>query len=104
MEAIEVVDTNLLIEGKTGVTTAFNVVEYPKALEANAEVLWPSREDYVTAIGIMIDLLKAGTPVPALDVLIASMCINRGFKLLTKDDHFNAIMSVRATFKLKVVK
>ncbi len=104
MEATEVLDTNLLMEGRAGLTTAFNVVEYPKSLERNVEVLWPVREDFVAAIGIMIDLLNAGTPVPAVDVLVAAMCINRGFKLLTKDEHFAAIRSVRATFKLSVAK
>jgi hypothetical protein len=52
----------------------------------------------------MVDLLKSGTPVPAIDVMIAATCINRGHKLLTKDEHFNAIRAVRTTFKLAVVK
>jgi len=104
METTEVLDTNLLIEGRTGLTTAFNVVEYPKALETKNEILWPTREDHVAAISIMVDLLKAGTPVPAIDVLIAAVCINRGLKLLTKDNHFKAIISVRSEFKLNLVK
>ena len=104
METREVLDTNLLIEGKTGLTTAFNVIEYPKALESKGEILWPTREDHVAAISIMVDLLKAGTPIPAIDVLIAAVCINRGLKLLTKDNHFKAVTSVRSEFKLSVLK
>lgn len=103
MEENEILDTSLLIEGKTGLTTAFNVVEYPKALEQKVEVVWPAKEDFMTAIGIMVDLLKSGTPVPALDVLIAAICVNRGFKLLTKDEHFRAIGSVRPAFRLSLV-
>ena len=103
MESNEVLDTNLLIEGKTGLTTAFNLVEYPKALEAKNEILWPTREDHVAAISIMVDLLKAGTPIPAIDVLISAVCINRDLKLLTKDNHFKAVTSVRPALKLKIL-
>jgi len=104
METREVLDTTLLIEGKIGLTTAFNVVEYPKALESENDVLWPEREDHVTGIPIMVDLLKAGTPLPATDVLIAAVCIKRGFKLLTKDTHFKNMKSVRPSFKLQLLK
>lgn len=104
METPEVLDTNLLIEGKTGLTTAFNIAEYPKAPEAEIEILWPTKEDHLTAIDIMVALLKDGTPLPAIDVLIAAVCINRGFKLMTKDNHFKAIASVRSDFKLNVLK
>lgn len=104
MEADEVLDTNLLMEGKTGLTTAFNVVEYPKALERGVEVLWPERRDFVTAIEIMVGLLRRGTPLPAIDVLIAAMCVNRGLTLATKDEHFEHIRAVRRDFDLRLLE
>ena len=77
MEKDEVVDTNLLMEGKGKLTTIFNLIEYPKALERELEILWPKKEDFYKSIEIMNKLLKEGRPVPVIDVLIASMCINR---------------------------
>jgi len=104
MEAHEILDTNLLIEGKTGATTAFNIVEYPKALEGNVEVIWPNRPDFLTAVEIMVDLLKAGTPIPAIDVLIAAICLNRGLRLATSDRHFHHIKAIREGFDLHITE
>ncbi len=36
----------------------------------------------------MVKLREVGKPVPAIDVLIAAICIRRDLKLLTKDKHF----------------
>lgn len=102
MDETEVIDTNLLIEGRVGLTTAFNIVEYPKALEKKIEVLWPVKADFLTATEIMIDLMKSRTPVPALDILVAAICLNRRFKLATKDEHFKVIKAVRQDLNLSL--
>lgn len=104
MEAREVLDTSLLIEGRVGLTTAFNIVEHPKALEGRVEVIWPNRSDFLTAVEIMVDLLKAGTPIPAIDVLIAATCLDRGLGLATKDKHFHHIKAVREGFDVRIVE
>ena len=103
MEKDEVVDTNLLMEGKGKLTTIFNLIEYPKALERELEILWPKKEDFYKSIEIMNKLLKEGKPVPVIDVLIASMCINRGLKLLTRDKHFRWIKEIEPHFKVKII-
>jgi len=103
MEENEVVDTSLLIDGRSGLTTAFNAVEYPKALERKGiEVLWPVKEDFLAAISIMIDLLTLGKPIPAIDVLIAATCIRRGLGLASKDQHFEIIKSIRPEFRANI--
>ena len=105
METRKVLDTNLLIEGESGLTTILNVIEYPKSLEKQYnEVIWPSRSDYITAIEIMVALLDSGKPVPAIDVLIAAICLNRKFTLLTRDQHFKYIKSVRKELSLQIKK
>ncbi len=105
MEESSIIDTSLLIEGKTGLTTAFNAVEYPKALEREGiEVLWPVRDDFLAAIAIMVDLLHVGKPVPAIDVLIAATCLQRGLTLSTKDQHFEIIKSLRPQLKVNMLK
>jgi predicted nucleic acid-binding protein len=62
-----------------------------------------TKEDFYKSIEIMTSLLKVGKPIPAIDVIIASMCINRKFSLLTKDEHFKWIKEVESEFKIKLV-
>lgn len=103
METNKVIDTNLLIEGETGLTTIFNVIEYPKALEKqDIEVIWPTRRDYLTAIEIMVGLLESGRPIPAIDVLISAVCINRKLMLVTRDHHFGYVKSVKEELSVKI--
>jgi tRNA(fMet)-specific endonuclease VapC len=105
METSKVLDTNILIEGETGITTILNIIEYPKSLENQEnEILWPSREDYLTAIDIMVLLLGSGKPVPAIDVMVSAICVNRKLTLVTKDKHFNYIKSVKEDFLLEIRK
>ncbi len=83
-----------------GYTTILNIVEFPKALEMKLRVVYPSVEDYRLAVVIAKDLIKAGTPVPAVDIVIAAVALNRGFVLVTEDKHFAYIQSVREDLEL----
>lgn len=90
-------DTNVLIDaaksGKTlnGYTTALNVVEFPRALELGLTVITPSLEDYLLAVRISQVMVRKGTPVPAVDAVVAAVAINRELTLVTKDKHFEWI-------------
>jgi len=99
---------NLLKSGKQtakGFTTIFNVVEFPKTLVLNElGVIYPTVEDYDEALRISASLLSVGKPLPAIDVLIASICIRRGLILHTADEHFRHVKSVRREFKVEVTK
>jgi len=109
MEEI-VYDTNRLISylkaNKThfkGLTTIFNIIEFPKALELNnLDVVYPTIDDYNESLKISVALLKKGKPLPTIDILIATMCIRRDLTLSTLDQHFINIKSVRNDFKLKL--
>ncbi|MFP3909896.1 MAG: type II toxin-antitoxin system VapC family toxin [Archaeoglobaceae archaeon] len=101
-------DTNKLIdayknsEDLRGYTTVLNLVEFPKALELDLEVIYPSRKDYDLALMISTQLLRAGKPIPAVDTVIAATCLNNKLKLATKDKHFLAIKEVRSDFEVEV--
>jgi len=107
-----VYDTNLLINllknGKftvKGFTTIFNIIEFPKALDLRElGVIYPTLDDYDESLKIAASLLRKGKPLPAVDVLIASICIRRGLKLQTRDRHFMSIKSVRQEFRLELTK
>ncbi len=95
-------DTSALIElykrrtkRPKGYTTILNIVEFPKALEIkDLMVIYPNPDDYKLAIVIAKNLLKAGKPVPAIDIVIAAIAVNRRMRLLTKNRHFQLIKEV----------
>ena len=101
-------DTNKLIEAYKsnkdiqGYTTIFNLIEFPKALELDLIVLYPSKSDYNLALKISTELLKIGKPVPAIDVIISAISINRGLKLVTKDKHFLFVKDVIKDFNVQI--
>lgn len=110
MEEI-VYDTNQLINhlktGKTsfkGLTTIFNIIEFPKALELKElEVIYPTIDDYNESLRISTALVKKCKPLPIIDILIATICIRRDLALCTEDQHFTNMKSVRNDFKLKLI-
>jgi len=85
-----------------GYTTIFNLIEFPKALELDLIVLYPSKSDYNLALKISTELLKIGKPVPAIDVIISAISINRGLKLVTKDKHFLFVKDVIKDFNVQI--
>ena len=111
MEEI-VYDTNQLIDalkqGKldlAGFTTVFSVIEFPKALEfEQMTVIYPNLEDYQESLEISSALLQRGNPLPAIDILIAAVCLRRDLTLKTRDSHFAAVKKVRRDFKLELKK
>ena len=107
-----VYDTNQLINflksGKhnvRGFTTILNIIEFPKALDLKElAVIYPTLDDYDESLKISAALLRRGTPLPAVDILIASICIRRNLTLCTIDKHFTNIKSVRNTFNLELAR
>jgi tRNA(fMet)-specific endonuclease VapC len=102
-------DTNRLIdayrerETLDGYTTILNLIEFPKAIEFNLRVLFPSESDYHLALIISTELIKIGKPIPAVDSVIAAVTLNNKLKLITKDKHFLTVKEVRKSFKVDVI-
>lgn len=105
-------DTSALIdllksgkEAARGFTTILNIVEFPKALGLKElDILYPTIEDYNEALKIAVSLLKIGKPVPAVDILIAAVCLRKGLLLLTSDVHFTHIKSIKSEFKVRLIE
>ncbi|WP_297535057.1 PIN domain-containing protein [Thermococcus sp.] len=102
-------DTNVLIEmvkGTTnaskGYTTTLNLVEYPKGVVLDLGVLIPTPKEYALAVELSEKLVKKGTPIPAVDIVIAAVAINRGLTLVTMDKHFSEIKKVAPELKLEL--
>jgi len=78
-------------------------MEFPKAMEFNLRVLFPSKSDYYLSLRISIELQKAGKPIPAINSLIAAIVLNNKLKLVTRDNHFLLIEKIMKDFKVDVV-
>jgi hypothetical protein len=96
----EILDTSTLILGKGGRATIFSAIEFPKAVQPGNEFIFPTRKDFVLSIEIATNLLRKGKPLPAVDIVIASMCLNRNAALRTRDAHFKAIQELYPGFEL----
>ena len=78
-----------------GYTTILNLIEFPKGVELERlEVLYPTREDYDKSLAWSAQLLKRGTPVPAVDLVISAIAVRLGLRLVTLDRHFQEIKAV----------
>lgn len=84
-------------------TTLFSIIEYPPALET-CQIVLPDSNDYTKAIDLSKKLRKNGKPIGTVDILIASMCINKGFELLTRDSDYENVKAVEPEFKLTLRK
>ncbi len=112
MEEVFLYDTSALISllksnrsPAKGFTTILNIIEFPKALDfKDLGVIYPNVEDYDEALKISASLLGKGKPIPAIDILIAAMCLRRDLTLVTGDEHFRHVRSVRKEFKMELVK
>lgn len=77
-----------------GYTTILNLIEFPKGVELRRlKTLYPTREDYDNALVWSAQLLKRGTPVPAIDLVISAISVRLGLQLVTRDRHFKHVKS-----------
>lgn len=79
------------------------MIEHPPAERAYDKVLHPVKRDFDTALDMSQRLREAGSPVGTVDILIASMAINRNLSLITKDGDFEKIQAVEKKLKIEWV-
>ena len=98
-------DTNVIINAVksnkklNGYTTILNLIEFPRGAELGLIVLTPSIDDYLLALEISQTMVEQGTPVPAVDAVVAAVALNRNFTLVTRDKHFNFIQKAYPILK-----
>ena len=104
-------DTNILIDhlqNETveliGYTTILNLIEFPKAVALKSlDIIIPGKEDYDKGFQLALLLLKEGTPIPAIDIVIAAVTINRRLILHTRDKHFNYVKKIDQEFQVHLI-
>lgn len=100
METDEILDTSVAISEREGIITVFTVVEHPPSSGKDFEILFPEMQDYAEAVEIARKLRSNGTPVGAVDILIAAMALTRSAVLKSKDNDFKKIQEVVPELKL----
>ena len=98
METKEIFDTSVAMSKDSGLVTIFSVVEYPPCSDKSFDVIFPDIMDYMKSIEIANKLRKIGKTIGAIDIMIASMCLNRSAKLITKDKDFKVIREIFSNF------
>jgi len=106
-------DTNTLIacltKSKNGTsfvpeqtfTTILNVIEYPPV--ANCDdlvVIHPSLDHYTHSLDYAIKLRIKGTPIPAIDLVIGAIAVDRKLCLVTNDAHFDYFREIETTLRV----
>ena len=82
-------------------TTIFSLLEFPLATRhEELSIIYPTQETFQNAMKIALKLRKKGTPVPTIDLLIATMALEREFCLVSDDAHMNLIEDVEPSLKI----
>ncbi len=88
----------LAVGFRQGDRRAANEVELERFLANPAvDVLPVSRDMADLYADIVLDLKRAGTPLPANDIWIATVAVRHGAVVLSYDQHFRAIARVGST-------
>ena len=87
----------------SGYITIYTVIEYPPSLTVASKILYPTKEDYETAIRWQIELRKRGHSLPAVDLIIAAIGYNNGYEIITMDKHFEHIQTIKKDVKLTIL-
>ncbi len=103
METNEILDTSVAIGRKEGTVTIFTFIEHTPSSKKRFDVEIPRYSDYQRAIRLAEQLRAKGTPVGAMDIIIASMCLNRSAMIVTKDKDFGIIKKVAPELKVRFV-
>ena len=84
-----------------GYVSALTLVEYPPVVRYVDEILFPRRRDYITATKWQVLLRSKGTPLPAVDLVIAAQAYNEDMVLVTLDKHFEKIRQVAPELRIR---
>jgi tRNA(fMet)-specific endonuclease VapC len=101
-DSSELIELRRAGEQPDGYTTVLNLIEFPKGVELeHLEILYPTKEDYDKSLIWSAQMLKRGTPVPAVDLVISAISVRLGLQLVTRDRHFKEIKSTVSELKIR---
>ena len=90
--------------------TAVTLVELPRIIyykQFHGGIIFPIRDDFILAHRIQLELLRIGKPQAFADLLVASIALNRGEELVTRDRDFldirRAAVNLGYEMKLRII-
>ncbi len=84
-------------------TAILNLMEFPKAITLKGfNIIIPGKDDYDKRFEKSILLLKAGTPIPAVDIVLSAIAANSGLVLHTRDRHFEYVRKINREFQGRI--
>jgi tRNA(fMet)-specific endonuclease VapC len=103
-------DTNAVIHwlrktGKNSIdrefsVTIFTAIEFPVvATFPGVLLVMPSKEGYTKSIEYACKLREKGTPIPAIDIIIATIAVEKDAILVSDDAHFTLFNAVEPRLK-----
>lgn len=110
MEQARLYDTNIVIKMISkedvslipGAITIYTAIEYPPSITKAREILYPDKDDYALAVKWQTKLRNRGTPLPAIDLIVAAIGYNRGYIIITSDKHFTVLKDVEKDVKILI--
>ncbi|MEJ2780691.1 type II toxin-antitoxin system VapC family toxin [Stygiolobus sp. CP850M] len=101
----KIYDTNVLIDlFKTSkikefdyiITSIFNVIEFPPILKYASKliIIYPTKDDYTLALKMMVKLRELGKPVGIIDLMIASIAVQRNMIVVSNDKDIEVIKEI----------
>lgn len=104
-------DTNIIIKCnkleskpfrlKLTYTTILSIIEYPIASRNDElSVIYPSFTHYDQSLKYALFLRKKGTPIPAIDILIGAITVEKNLILVSDDSHFESLEAVEPRLKV----
>ncbi|MGQ4873437.1 MAG: hypothetical protein ACTSVV_06210 [Promethearchaeota archaeon] len=95
------IDKNIFLNKKDLFTTIFTTLEHPPSInEENIKVIYPQNFHYERAFRYALLLRKKGIPIPIIDLLIATITIDKNFILISDDGHFNLFQKIEPRLKI----
>ncbi len=97
-EARVAIPVIVLGEFRYGIATSRHRPAYERWLEATLphfEVLHVTAETATVYAAVRVGLKRAGRPIPANDAWIASLSLQHGLPVLTRDEHFDDVKGLR---------
>ncbi len=85
-----------------GFISVLTIVEYPPALLYAEKIVYPTKDDYALAIRWQQALRRRGSPLPAVDLIIAATAYNRSLIVVTKDKHFEKLRNIQEDLLLEI--
>ena len=84
------------------ITSIFNVIEFPPILKFGSKlvIIYPTKDEYLLALEMMIRLRKIGKPVGIIDLMLAAIAVQRGLVVVSNDKDFETIKEIEPRLQI----